>query len=1676
MRRTISVLLVMMMMIIGGLFYGSSEGEVTDIIYDDMGTVSVGDINLPEGGGYDTQYYVKVARDVPVSSMSMSVSTKDSGLGKAIEEPAIDLGADGVVDWTFAGEGYGRFGEQSYLTTGKEKKTLEFGSSGGTFSDNSILVPQNSNIVSANIELKGRFIPRTLNQYTIQTDSAGVSFYGMVMDYGDIDLDGYVDIVVSDIKNSRILWFKNPNNPDALEWASYQVYSGSYASNCYSLDLADVDSDGDIDIGVSSGYGSYYGYISYIRNNNNGASWTMYMFSSFYYPGQVRIADVNMDGNPDFIVSPYYYYYYYNNYVSVFRAPSNPNTTAGWTRTIVGSSPYSYCYSYLSMDVGDFNKDTYPDIAFGIWYYYSANYVYTYLSPNGTSSSWTTKTADSYSYQPQYLTVSDLDSDGFDDIAVSASQNEFYLLYTKNFGSTWTERSVDTSPNYPTVIRMADMDDDGKQDIITGGGSGLYEVRIYIRGSDITSWTRNIIASDIQTPNAIAVYDVDRDSDLDIMVAGTYGSQMVFIKCASESPLAYSKVWIEDGGIKKIYACDFADVDADGDMDMAFVGRDTGYVGWMDNDGTPFDAPGTLYRVGGMGSPKDVWWGDVDGDKDLDIVAISSGGMAYWYENSANPRGTWTTHLAFSGVSSLYGSWVGDLTGDGKVDIAYTTSTSSGVVGFYYAPANPGSQSFVRHIVASGLSYATGIHGDDMDNDNDKDLIVSSGQWAGGSVVLYKNPTASTGGIWPSVSVASGLYYPEDVFTFDITGDGYKDVITTEKYYNWYSCSVRWYQNPRTGGSWKGYLISTQDYDWYVTAGDIGNDGYADIVFSRGSYSSPSQVIWMEEPDSYSSSWITHNLGSYSGTMDLHLVDLDGDNLLDIVTTSISNDRTTAWKMDVAYPKNVGIDVGNDKPGYDTTITGTLAGSIDVDLKTAFQDVITNGPGQALRSTDKFGNPFYSIPIEIHSDSLGKVSIERISIKYDVTIPILHDGTNKPLGDVLERLIPRYTDPNEVYTRVYITFSGMSGGEASIGDIKIEFNAKPQQVQPLKDLSLPEEGLKTFPFVLIDYFTDDYTAPEDMEYAISLSGPMKKMVIARVVDRQIVVDASITPDFFTRSATDIRGRVMVTDSGGPNNVPPRTFESNEFSITVTRVNDKPLRTSEAMPNIFAEEGKTVTAAHLEGRTLFTDADQDPLRYDPIPDLSGDDYNDSADFGIRWIPSNNTLEVSLSSFSDWTGTVPVKMYCYDSSEPDYQHDPFVRFSVFVNNSNDGPNWLDIPTYIIQEGEVRNDLVPITDLVTDIDTPLSQLKFTIEGYTNASYVYLKFFDRSGDPYLGIEPRLPDWYGETKARIAVTDGEYTQMCNLRIIILPVNDLPMLVINEPMMNAEVQFGPLSVVGEAFDVEGIQKVEVFYDGKWNLAKGTNYWGYTIDIPKLGEGLDDVVIPVRAFDGEEYSNGSVKINIKKFEQLQDVDWDKDGYKNDNDDFPYDPSEWSDSDSDGVGDNSDLFPESSSLQFDMDDDGVGDRVDTHPFDPTLWNDQDEDGINDEVIITNRNENRNGDEPKENSKIVPVLLWSLAALMFIIALLSSVAYFRRKGASRDPIKSARYVANIRKRRMMVHELTEKLPFVHASKKFESLMTGSDIHSTPTVSPHMGGMTPRPGMRPAPATRSLPPGPHG
>ena len=120
-----------------------------------------------------------------------------------------------------------------------------------------------------------------------------------------------------------------------------------------------------------------------------------------------------------------------------------------------------------------------------------------------------------------------------------------------------------------------------------------------------------------------------------------------------------------------------------------------------------------------------------------------------------------------------------------------------------------------------------------------------------------------------------------------------------------------------------------------------------------------------------------------------------------------------------------------------------------------------------------------------------------------------------------------------------------------------------------------------------------------------------------------------------------------------------------------------------------------------------------------------------------------------------------------------------------------------------------------------------------------------------------------------------------------------------------------------------------------------------------GDGFGD---EFNGFEGDDCMSNEYGLSI--VDRFGCLDSDEDGYSDQGDAFPNEPTQYSDRDLDGYGDNQtegannpDAFPGDTTQWSDFDGDGHGDNpngnsADLFPNDPTRWQDSDRDGVADE----------------------------------------------------------------------------------------------------------------------------------
>jgi hypothetical protein len=264
-----------------------------------------------------------------------------------------------------------------------------------------------------------------------------------------------------------------------------------------------------------------------------------------------------------------------------------------------------------------------------------------------------------YRSSPQLL---DYDGDGdLDLLSGGRAQNpNQFLFYYENTGNkthpVWSENmddfsSISTAGSWYSTPRLVDLDGDNDLDMVFGTYYGTIYLYWNTGSAANPTWSRNSTGVDGVFYGIDEGYyaspdfaDVDNDGDLD-MAYGRWawqgGSSNVGVSSYRNDYNNGVYSWTTHnffGGIgtDQYSSPHLVDFDADGDYDI-FVGYYNGTVGYYENTGTKAKPKWTnVPKVEGnidIGSMAGPTVGDLDGDGDLDLVIGSSDGYFYFYEN-----------------------------------------------------------------------------------------------------------------------------------------------------------------------------------------------------------------------------------------------------------------------------------------------------------------------------------------------------------------------------------------------------------------------------------------------------------------------------------------------------------------------------------------------------------------------------------------------------------------------------------------------------------------------------------------------------------------------------------------------------------------------------------------------------------------------------------------------------------------------------------------------------------------------------------------------------------------------------------------------------------------------------------------------------------------------------------
>lgn len=482
----------------------------------------------------------------------------------------------------------------------------------------------------------------------------------------DLDKDGKIDVVLTgEETNHGVIWYSNPGGDATGAWKKHLVISGW--EGLHSLQLADFDGDGDLDIFTAEMHHTKTKRVGIFENvDMDKNTWATHIISNVG-SHKAKVVDLDRDGDPDLIGKNY-------GEDTRPRLWINPNNIKlsldNWQRHVVDSdnaSRYSIC-------TGDLNRDGKPDILTGTRWY---------KNPGTPSANW--QRYELGSGLGNAMLVHDFDIDG--DLDVLGE------------GFAWAQNNGDESFTILTNIAA-------NGGFVQGAALGHFQiggpivvVYTYKNGDDIrtlkvpsnpasTQWSDIQIYDWKGRSKDIEVGDIDRDGDIDIFFVGRDAEKIQWLR--NERNGSFRAFDLADSPEKINHRCHLGDINGDGRLD-AVIGHKNRLVTWFEQGNSP-TSPWKQHIVADSTElnfdPLSLDLADMDHDGDLDIIVgehtpdsrKAGQCVLYIFENENELGSQWLRHTVYTGDEHHQGTQAVDMDRDGDLDILTVGWTHSRVL------------------------------------------------------------------------------------------------------------------------------------------------------------------------------------------------------------------------------------------------------------------------------------------------------------------------------------------------------------------------------------------------------------------------------------------------------------------------------------------------------------------------------------------------------------------------------------------------------------------------------------------------------------------------------------------------------------------------------------------------------------------------------------------------------------------------------------------------------------------------------------------------------------------------------------------------------------------------------------------------------------------------------------
>ncbi|CAF2216805.1 unnamed protein product [Rotaria magnacalcarata] len=574
-----------------------------------------------------------------------------------------------------------------------------------------------------------------------------------------------------------------------------------------------------------------------------------------------------------------------------FTSPKQANKPCQYTfkQTVRDSVAYSSQPNYVA--ISDFNSDTVLDIVVANT---GTDNVCIFLGyGDGTFGSPTTYSTGSGS-RPNSVATGYFNNDSWMDIVVANyGTNNVGLFFGYGNGTFASQIVFSVGSSRPLSVALGDLNNDNWLDIVVanygtnnihvifGFGNGSFE----IRKTYSTGYDSH--------PYSVTVSDFNNDNHLDIIVAN-YGTNYVGVIIGHDNE-AFTVLTIYPTGFgSNPTSVTVGDFDHNGWPDIVVTNAGTNNVGIFLGYGNGTFANQKTYSTGNGSHPQQAVVGDFNNDGHLDIAVVNSDnsnvGVRFGYGN-----GTFSSQKIYStgsesGPNSIA---VGDFNNDNHLDIAVTNNDSNNIGVLIGYPAKPMAMQtvFSGDSQSGPVSVAVG----DFNNDKQADIAIANFHSASVVVLLgYGNGNFRT----QILLLVDPNSSPNSVGIGDFNNDNWTDIAVANEGTNDIGVFLGYgngtFAPPMTYSSGLLWLPS-------IAFGDFNKDGYLDIVVTN-----------------YFDDTISVLLGYGNGSFPHRKTYLTGSNPISVTVSDFNNDSC----LDIAVANSV----ANNVNVFLTYGNGTFAG------------------------------------------------------------------------------------------------------------------------------------------------------------------------------------------------------------------------------------------------------------------------------------------------------------------------------------------------------------------------------------------------------------------------------------------------------------------------------------------------------------------------------------------------------------------------------------------------------------------------------------------------------------------------------------------------------------------------------------------------------------------------------